>query len=222
MTDFRDRVRHRCHAGVVAILLICVSAQVYAADSPEISLDEPVRVGESIHVGYSIVGLFDTEILTALESGLPATLAVRWRLYRVRPIWWDSRLDEDASHFRIIYDVLEEQYVLFDETGRRMETCANLEDVSRVLCMERTVSIPDAPRLKERDRHYIVIEAELEPLDLEEIRDLEGWLSGGEEEGEGEGGLSALSDHTMRLLKDLVGLGERSVRGQTAHFRGWR
>ncbi len=222
MTIVRRRVQNGCRAGLAVLALCALFEDARGADAPEIAIGPPTRVDDAIHVDYSLDGLFDDEIVTAIESGLPATLAVSWRLYRYRSILWDVLVDQDATHHRILYDVLDEQFSLFDESGRRTASCRTLDDVSRLICISRTIVVPGADRLKERHRYSIVIDANLEPLDLEDIRNLEGWLSGGDDEESGEGALSALSDHTMQLLKDLVGLGGRSVRGRTQRFHGWR
>ena len=204
--------------GLVLLAAVYPGAAAFAADKAEITLAAPAFVGGEIHLPYSMTGLFDDEIVTALESGLPATLAIEWRLIRYRPIWWDTEIDKGRSIHRILYDVLEQQYDLFDDSGRRIATSQSADDVEQVVCRDRTIVIPESTRLHSRHRYYVEVDARIEPVNVEEIRELEGWLGQeGEADGEEEA-LNLISGHTVQLLKDLVGLGGRTASARSERF----
>ncbi len=67
-------------------------------------------------------------------------------------------------------------------------------------------------------RYYLEVEARLEILEEEELRDLAGWLSGERPSGVSPDLLSGLSRHAAGVLRELVGLGGRSTRARSPIF----
>lgn len=209
------------HFLVVASGLAVLSMPVRADDAAEIVVGAPQRSGDEIKIELTIPEIFEAEIGVALESGLPATFLLGWKVWQERSGWWDRQVGGGERRYRIFFDVLEEHYDLFDHTGRRTATCESLDEVEDLLCGEQTLDLPTPSRLTPRQRYYIEVEIILESLDVEEIRDLEGWLGGDPDAADTDGALSSLSDDAMEFLKSFVGLGGRSVKGRSPLFRGW-
>ena len=127
-----------------------------------------------------VTGLFTEDMREVLESGLPATLSFEWELWRHRASWWDRRVLSGGLYYRIFYDVLEETYDLIDSKGRSIASCATIEEVEAVLCLDQVLELSGAIDLLATHRYYTGVEARLEALDEEELRKLEFWLQGDE------------------------------------------
>ncbi len=203
------------------LVTICCAAAPHADPGADIAFQQPRLSNTHAVIDFGLSGILDEAIRPALESGLPATLSVEWRLRRHRSGWWDAQLDAGQILHRVLFDVLEERFDLFDERGRRVTTCHTLEDVRTALGGVWTIVIPNASRLKKHHRYYIDAEARLDILNLEEIRDLEQWLGGDPTEEGTRSLLSTLSDQAMELLKNIVGPEGRSARGRSPLFHGW-
>jgi len=208
---FVPRVRHLLAAGLAALL--AAAGPVFAA--PSLVLDEPVWRGDSLVVDVTLAGFFDEEVAAALSAGLPATLAVEWRLWRQRALWPDRLVDAEVLRFRVFFDVLEERYDVFDDAGRQVAHCAEVGEVAAILCGRRRLEIRPRPRLAPGGRHVLQVSAELEPLDPREIRGLEGWLRGADREGE-RGILPGISRASTEMLTRMTGLGRRRVEASVA------
>jgi len=180
---------------------------------PVLDVGRPWFEGERIRVSLSLGGAFDPEIRTALESGLPATLTFRWDLMRERQAWWDARLASGEVHLRIFYDLLGDTYAVFDHAGRRVAACETLGEVEAVACKRDSVPLFGAPPLEPDRRYYLACAASLEPLDVSDVRDLEEWLEGYEEDAAAE-----LSRRALELFRGLVGLDRREAEARSPTF----
>jgi hypothetical protein len=214
---------HRLRTGFIAALLGIAALSLQAtpsaaADRARLLLERPEwRQGE-LYLDFTLTDIFDAEVREALAAGLPATLAFRWQLWEERAVWPDRGLETGGTWVRINFDVLEKRYDLFDETGRRVAGCASLAEVDASLCREQGLRI-DLPGNLSRDRRYhIRLEARLEPLNVNQIRDLEAWL-----EGEGDESVElGISDYAVGVLKDMTGMGSRGAQARSASFSGRR
>jgi hypothetical protein len=203
------------------ILLAALPGPAGAEGEPTLSVGTPTCRGQRIFVTITLSGILDEEVVRTLESGLPARLIFDWQLWRQRAAWWDSQLQSGDTHYRIFYDVLEEHYDIFDAAGRRIATCEGFPEVREIAGREQEIDLCDAARLRSKHRYYVTVEARLEALGEDQIRDLEGWLSGGRPGGESRDLLSGLSRHAASVLREIVGLGSRTARGRSAIFTGW-
>ncbi len=189
------------------LFLLCLGAASPALAAPELSLERGASEAGRLNFRFALSGFFDEELQASLESGLPATLLLRWSLFEHREAWWDRDLVDGHLNFRIYYDLLESSYELFDGRGRSVARCADLSMLELELEKWRPLSVPLSGSLKSEGRYRIDLEARLEPLPADEIRDLERWLHGGDSE---RGGLLAGIDAGKNeILRSMRGLGER-------------
>ena len=111
---------------------------------------------------------------------------------------------------RVFYDLLDERFDLFDDHGIHVATCEDLRELEEASCRDRKISTVESSELEQDKRYYIRLEASVLLLDEEEVRGLEGWLRG-ELEHENDDTFEGVSKHAVGLLKDVVGMGEKSV-----------
>lgn len=191
-------------------VLLAVSALLAAGPAraaPSLRLSPPELTGDQLRLEFALSGFFDEELRESLETGLPATLILRWRVLEPRVLRRDRELAVGLQLFRIYYDLLEGGYELFDARGRSVALTADLDALEARLAEARSLRIrlERAPRPGRDCR--VELEARLEPLPADEIRDLERWLRGRGEEGGGL--LRGLPGGADALLRRLSGPGAR-------------
>lgn len=193
--------------GVLLVLLMLLSPLAARAE-PELRLRRPGPQDAAGQPSFTLAGFLDGELRESLESGLPATIILRWSLRESRDGWWDRRVDQGFQLYRIYHDLLESTFELFDARGRSVALCADLEELETALAQWRALTLPDALDLDSRRRYRLQVEVRLEPLPADEIRDLERWLRGSEADRR-QGILGGLSSGADQLLRRMSGLGDR-------------
>lgn len=194
----------------VLLGLFLLSWAAVALAEPRLSLEETAPGEARPHFRFALTGFFDDELRENLESGLPATLLLRWSLEEIRDTWFDRDLADGHLHFRIYYDLLETRYELIDGRGRSISVCENMDELESVLSEWRPLPVPLPGPLKAGGRYLLGVEVRLEPLPADEIRDLERWLRG-DDAGKRGGVLKGISGGADRVLRRMKGLGERSA-----------
>ncbi len=160
-------------------------------------------------------GLFGGEASEALHSGLPATVIIQWGIWRKRKAWWDDEIVSGSTFYRVFFDVLEQHYDVFDRSGRPVASSNDLQEIERALCSRRGLKTVRAGRLETGADYMIEVLARLEPLDDQEISNLESWARG--EDGN-KTFLSLVSRRTVGWLKKMVGPGSRSAWAKSELF----
>jgi hypothetical protein len=162
--------------------------------------------------------LLDSATEDVLERGVPVTLLCEVEVWRERSAWFD-RLDAvRAVSYKLQWDAWDEVYVLRGD-GRE-EIFVDLGEA--LTALERRPAVPIAPLdlLTDGDTYYLVVNAALKPLTVEDVDELEGWLSGEIKSGRQRGlGIVGLPKALYGLLKNVTGFGDRNDTLRTARFR---
>lgn len=183
---------------------------------PTLEIGAPYIRNGILSFDLDVSGLFGGGAVEALHSGLPATVKVQWSIQRKRSGWWDDKVVSGSTFFRVFYDVLEQRYDLFDRTGRPLAGSDDLTEIENALCRRRGLATVRADHLDDDASYMIEVLARLEPLDEQEISDLEAWARG---EGEQDKPfLSSVSRRAIGWLKDLVGPEARSAWARSEAF----
>ena len=193
-------------------------APAYAQDAsdPTLEIGPAYLQNGVLSLDLEVSGLFGGGATEALHSGLPATVIVQWGLLRKRAGWWDDKVISGSTFFRVFYDVLEQRYDLFDRTGRSLASSDQLATIENALCRRRGLSTVRADRLDRDVQYQVEVMARLEPLDEQEISDLEAWARG---QGDRDKPfLSSVSRRAIGWLKDLVGPETRSAWAKSEPF----
>jgi hypothetical protein len=198
------------------LFLICALGPAPARGA-EVDVECVVAPGDWLLAEVRADGLFDSEILDALHSGLPARLRYQIELWRARSSLWDQLVYSERFEYRIHYDVLAERYRIFEADGAAILESGSLAEIQDLLSHEE-VELQGLEELDENRRYYAAVEIRWEPLSIEEIRDLERWLRGSVSSRDKEGGIAGISGHLIGILRNEVGLGGRSTRGRSRDF----
>ncbi len=200
-----------------AVLLagLALAAARPAAAAPALHLTAAQLVGSELKVEIALEGFVDADLQASLDAGLPAAIFLRWRLWECRDGWWDRELADGLLRQRLVYDVLEARYTLFDARGRRLAHCADTQALAGELRRPRPQTLLLPAALPAGVRVELEIEARLEPLTAAELRELEQWLAGGDAGG-APGLLGGLRGGSERLLRRMAGLGSRQASARCA------
>lgn len=219
------RPAHRGLARFVGVLVfLCFVEAVPGADAaraqsdadPALDLGNPYLRNGLLCFDLELSGLFGGDTAEALHSGLPATIILQWGIWRQRKAWWDDEVVSGSTFYRVFYDLLEERYDLFDRSGRPLVSSDDLQEIEQALCRRRGLTMVRADRLEQNGLYVVEVLARLEPLDEQEISNLEAWARG---RGAGDNTfLSNVSHRTIGWLKNLVGPGTRSAWARSEPF----
>lgn len=214
----RKPVRRVVAAALLALLLAGAAAPARADDDePALTIGPPTVQDGLLRFELEVSRLFAGDAVEALQSGLPATVVVRWSLWRLRSGWWDEEVVSGSTFFRIYYDVLEQRYDLFDRSGRPLAGSDRLEEIETALCRRRGLSTVLVANLDPKASYVLEVLARLEPLDEEQIDQLEAWARGERESDKPF--LSALSRRAVGWLKKRVGPEARTAWSRSEPFR---
>jgi len=196
----------------VVAWLVCALA--VRASATEVVIE---RVGATsqgyVFVDSRIERPFEGKAEDAIRSGLPSTLTFTIEIWRQRAGWWDRLEETREFRFRVLRDLLAEQYVLVSpEDVRRFPS---LDSLAATVCNRR-----DYLRPADDDRpHYVVLGFNLAPLSVADLRELEDWLQGTLRGSDGErGGVTGVSGTLVGLLMSATGFGDITVSGRTRTF----
>ena len=165
---------------------------------------------------------FSDEVVETLERGLPATVVYRIELWRSRARWFD-RLE--ASRF-LTFQVEHDPWIgAYRVRGPAMEPrlCPTLGDLEEEVLRLEGIRLTPLDRLKGEEAHYFALRAEVRPVELEQIREIEAWLEGtlpGDEKGQDEdGGIWNIPERLFGFVADFAGFGEESIEAKSITFR---
>jgi len=195
-----------------AVLLagLALAAARPAGAAPALHLTAAQLAGSELQVEIALEGFIDADLQESLDAGLPAAIFLRWRLWECRDGWWDRELADGLLRQRLVYDVLEARYTLFDARGRRLAHCADAQALAGELRRPRPQTLLLPAALPAGVRVELEIDARLEPLTAAELRELEQWLAG-DDARSAPGLLGGLRGGSERLLRRMAGLGSRQA-----------
>lgn len=231
----RWRRRARRHAGLaVAVLLAAPSAAAHAEFSVAVDPPRPAATvdtdGSSHDAAQDSAAADSARVLVAsfrlddlfedrderLGEGLAATLTVTVDLWRVREGWWDALTASQTLTYRFRREPGRDAYVVRNPdrtTGDFPDRAALSAHLERV----HELGLGPPERFPKGTRFYVIVRAALKPLTLDDLEELDAWLSGDVAEGRG-GGLLGVPRALAGLVVDLSGMGDRSAAGRSAEF----
>lgn len=206
---------------VIGRLLLAASLLVVGSVGPvladDVRVDVTARDGQvRVHVRAGAV--FDDGVERALRSGLPARVSLAVELWRDGRLWDDFVLEHRIEQ-RVLYDLLDERFDVIDDRGEVLLRTTSTDTVARWLQEIDGLPLCAVDDLDGDREHYVAVSIRLEPLTVEEVRDLERWLSGNLRTAGDDGVLERVSRQLFGVLKGSVGLGDRDASGRSDDFR---
>jgi hypothetical protein len=177
------------------------------------------RVEDHVTVALRPAGVLSPRVRDSLERGMPATVNLSVELWRVRPGWFDQQVRLEESQMRVVRDAWSDEFQMRRENGP-LVTLLDLDETERELSRPVRVRILPVANLKADARYYVVARLAVKPLTVEDIEEVERWLSGEAKRAgkPGPGSIARLPVYLVRMLANLSGLGEETATVRTGTF----
>jgi len=166
-----------CLGALIASLVLVGSARAFQIASIRPTKDASGQLWVEVDLDQPI----EPRVMSSLGRGMPATLTLRAELWRRRRGWFDRMERTVEATFRLHYNVSNSNWHL-DRPAAPPISVSTLDSLQ--LLLEHTLTLPVAPldRLAPDAACYVVMTASLRPLNVEDLEEVEGWLSGEVEE----------------------------------------
>jgi len=155
----------------------------------------------------------EPRVARSLGRGMPATLTLHAELWRRRSGWFDRMERAVEATFRMRYDAWGDRWRL-DRPGAPPVVVGSLDSLK--LALEHTLAMPVSPleRIPRETSCYLVVSASLRPLNVEDVEEVEGWLSGEvkEKRGSGLGILTGIPRSLFEAARNFAGFGDERSR----------
>ena len=158
------------------LALLCLLAPAAAAF--ELTAIRPARdASGQLWVELQIENPIEPRVARSLGRGMPATLTLHAELWRRRNGWFDRMERAVDATFRMRYDVWSDRWRL-ERPGASTLDIGTLDSLA--IALGRTLALPVAPlgRIGPDVPCYVAVSASLRPLNVEDVEEVEGWLSG--------------------------------------------
>ena len=185
-----------------------------ASDFPITIAGDSLSILIHADVGPEILPDFVRE---RLDRGIPATIGFQVDLWRNRSAWFDSRVAQEVHRYRISRDAWTGAYVLEGPEGPDAAMGADslgtlvrrLGDDPIRLNIPRELALGGAVL-------WVEVTAVTIPLSVQDLGEVEEWITG--EMGGGSNSVFGIPGGVLRMVRDLSGLGDRRLVGQTGRF----
>jgi hypothetical protein len=140
-------------------------------------------------------------------------------LWRRRRGWFDRRESSFEADVRIRYDVWSRAYRL-ERRGATPAVVSSLDSVQIVLSRPIALRVGRVGELDAKSRYYVIVAATLKPLSIEDVEEIEGWLSGEVKTtgGRGFGIITELPRSVFDAVRNFTGFGDQKVRATSPDF----
>jgi hypothetical protein len=209
------RVR-TCVGAVLASLVIASgTARAFQLTSIRPTRDSSGQLWVEVQLDQPI----EPRVMSSLGRGMPATLTLHAELWRRRRGWFDRMERSVDATFRLHYIVSSSSWHL-DRPGAPPLPVSTLDSLQ--LLLEHTLALPVAPldRIAPETSCYLVVSASLRPLNVEDLEEVEGWLSGEVEEKRhsGFGILTGIPRSLFEAARNFAGFGDERSRLISTEF----
>jgi len=205
--------------GVVAALVAGMLAAL-PASALELATGGPREREGLLIVDARLSEVFAPRVAESLARGMPATLQVHAELWRRRRAWFD-RLESSAdASVRIRYDVWTDTYLL-ERFGADPIVVDSIDSAAVVLARPWVLTVGRVGQLSATARYYVVLSATLRPLTVEDLAEVEGWLSG-EVKDKRRAGFGVIAEIPLALfdaVRNVAGFGDERARAVSDDFR---
>ena len=163
--------------------------------------------------------LFAPRIAESLSRGMPATLRLHADLWRRRRGWFDRLENSLDAEVRIRFDVWTRAYQV-ERRGAPVTAVSSLDSVEVALSRPIALRVGRASELDTSARYYVIVTVTLKPLSIEDVEEIEGWLSGEVKKtgGTGFGVITELPRSLFDAARNFVGFGDQKARAISPDF----
>jgi len=217
----RSRACRVVSFGRATVLLVAIvlgtAAPGWAFD---IEIDGTRSAGGYVWADLRIEELFPSRVEESLARGMPATLQFHAELWRRRTAWFDRMEESFDAELRMRYDVWNRRYRV-ERRGAPDADYDGLDSLRAALARPIAMRVAGVQRLQPGARYYVVVTATLRPLNVEDVEEVEGWLSG-EVQTKGHSGFGVITELPRSLfdaVRNVAGFGDIRDRATSRDFQ---
>ena len=190
-----------------------------AASALEVAVVATREQAGHVWTDVRLAELFAPRVAESLSRGMPATLRLHTELWRRRRGWFDRLENSFDAEVRIRYDVWSRAYQL-ERRGAPTSGLASLDSVEAALSRPIALRVGRVGDLDPGARYYVIVTATLKPLSIEDVEEIEGWLSGEVRNtgGKGFGVITGLPRSVFDAVRNFVGFGDQKARAISPDF----
>ena len=201
-------------ACVVTLGLVGVAGPAWAL---ELALASPRERDGWVVVEAHPSQVLGSRVAESLARGMPATLVLHAELWRDRRGWFDRLERSTDASVRIRYEVWSNSYLL-ERIGAAPIVVGTVDSVATVLQRPWLLAVGRVGELTTRSRYYVAITATLRPLSVEDLEEVEGWLSGEVGGKSGFGVVTEIPRTIFDTVRNVAGFGDQKARAMSAVF----
>ncbi len=200
-----------------AVVLLAAAAPVRALEIATVTAARDD--GGQLWVTTRLEDPLEARIEKSLARGMPATLQVHAELWRRREGWFD-RMERSADlGVRLRYDVWREEWRI-ERSGAPAVLLHSVDSVEVALSRPIAVPLTGLQKLPDDGRCYVVVTVTVKPLSVEDVQEVEGWVSGEvrDQRRAGFGVITALPRSLFDAVRNFTGFGDSHDRAVTPEF----
>jgi hypothetical protein len=203
-----------------ALAVIAALVCVPAARALEVDASVPREKSGFVMVDANLSDLFSKRVAESLARGMPATLRVHAELWRRRSVWFDKMEHSVDADVRIRYDVWTDRY-LVERHGAEAIEAPSVDSVASVLSRPWALAVGRVGELAPHASYYVAISVTLRPLTVEDLAEVEGWLSGevADKRHSGFGVITEIPRSLFDAVRNVAGFGDQRARDETEDFQ---
>ncbi|HET9233919.1 MAG TPA: DUF4390 domain-containing protein [Candidatus Eisenbacteria bacterium] len=163
---------------------------------------------------YGLNGTFEEN--ESIGNGIAATLLIVVDLWQEKSNWWDALQRSRALVYRFRRDVWTGEVELLDQSGQ-VRHFASREVLRLELERLQEIALGARADFEKGKTYYVSVKAMLRPLSLEDLENVDAWLSGKVTGAEGSG-ILGIPKGVARALFGASGLGDQSAIARSTKF----
>jgi hypothetical protein len=205
----------RTCAAAIAAALVAAPAAAFEITSTSVSRDESGQLWVTAQLDEPL----EPRVLRSLERGMPATLLLHAELWRRRTGWFDRMERSADAVVRMRHDVWKREWRL-ERAGAAPIATQDVDSLEYVLSRPLTMPVPGLDRVPQNGACYVVLTAMVKPLSVEDVEEIEGWVSGEvrDQRRAGFGMITQLPSSLFDAVRNFTGFGDSRDQQTTADF----
>ena len=211
------RFRHRALGTACALVALLAAGRARALEFGNVT----VARDDAGHIWVTsrLEDPLDARVERSLARGMPATLTLHAELWRRREGWFDGMVSSADAVLRLRHDVWRQEWRI-ERAGAPPVLLQTVDSVE--VALEHPFSMPlvGLGRVLEDDRCFVVLTVAVKPLNVEDVEEVEGWLSGEvrDQKRAGFGVITQLPRSVFDAVRNFTGFGDAHDRARTPEF----
>jgi len=163
----------------LASLTFCASV---CYSQPLLSILSLYEAEGNLCVDFYLKNALEKEALTSIKNGVPALLSYKVEVWEDKANWYDKLVNTFTYSYKIAYDNWDTLFAIDAISQGRQENgrAKNVADLIHMVCNQKRFETCPISDLDRDASYYVTIQAAIQSLSAERVREIESWLGGGD------------------------------------------